>query len=210
MANRIDAIIDLIGEGAFNFCSETDIDLKDGYTLPSEADINAKIISLQELDTAREAYNAVDEFKLMYLDKEDGGTRHSTELKGILGAGYKEPTSGAKGNTGSAGAKGDIGATGPTGATGSAGAKGNKGDTGATGPQGATGSTGPQGSIGATGSAGAKGNTGSAGSNGTNGSDGATGNSHLSGITSMAIDSKTGDLSIVVSGKTYIYAKKLK
>ena len=204
MANRIDAIIDLIGEGAFNFCSETDIDLKDGYTLPSEADINAKIISLQELDTAREAYNAVDEFKLMYLDKEDGGTRHSTELKGILGAGYKEPTSGAKGNTGSTGAKGSTGsagAKGAKGATGSAGAKGDKGDTGPTGPTGAQGATGAKGNTGATG---AKGDTGDSGIGGD------------TNIISMFVDPDSGDLIIEAmspdpkSNGIYRYAKKLK
>lgn len=58
------------------------------------------------------------------------------------------------------------------------------------------------------GAKGDKGNTGSTGSQGPTGPTGATGNSHLSGITSISIDSKTGDMGIVTGGKTYVYSKK--
>ena len=77
---------------------------------------------------------------------------------------------------------------------------------GATGDRGLRGYTGPSGSNGADG---AKGDTGSAGTNGSNGAKGATGpagadgNSHLSNITSIGINSKTGQLEIVIGRSTY-------
>ena len=48
-----------------------------------------------------------------------------------------------------------------------------------------------------------KGDTGSAGAAGATGPAGADGNSHLSNITSIGINSKTGQLEIVIGTSTY-------
>jgi hypothetical protein len=64
----------------------------------------------------------------------------------------------------------------------SAASRGEKGDTGATGPQGSTGVTGAQGSVGV---------------------DGSDGNSHLSNITSIGVNGKSGQLEIVIGRSTY-------
>ena len=67
----------------------------------------------------------------------------------------------------------------------------SKGDTGDRGLRGYTGSTGSQGVQGV------------AGSNGSNGADGVDGNSHLSNITSIGINRKSGQLEIVIGTSTY-------
>jgi len=67
----------------------------------------------------------------------------------------------------------------------------SKGDTGDRGLRGYTGSTGSQGVQGIT------------GSNGSNGADGVDGNSHLSNITSIGINRKSGQLEIVIGTSTY-------
>lgn len=67
----------------------------------------------------------------------------------------------------------------------------SKGDTGDRGLRGYTGSTGSQGIQGV------------AGSNGSNGADGVDGNSHLSNITSIGINRKSGQLEIVIGTSTY-------
>ena len=70
----------------------------------------------------------------------------------------------------------------------------SKGDTGDRGLRGYTGSTGSQG---------VQGVAGSNGSNGSNGADGVDGNSHLSNITSIGINRKSGQLEIVIGTSTY-------
>ena len=70
----------------------------------------------------------------------------------------------------------------------------SKGDTGDRGLRGYTGSTGSQG---------VQGVQGVAGSNGSNGADGVDGNSHLSNITSIGINRKSGQLEIVIGTSTY-------
>ena len=67
----------------------------------------------------------------------------------------------------------------------------SKGDTGDRGLRGYTGSTGSQGVQGIT------------GSNGSNGADGVDGNSHLSNITSIGINRKSGQLEIVIGTSKY-------
>ena len=76
----------------------------------------------------------------------------------------------------------------------------SKGDTGDRGLRGYTGSTGNQGIQGV---AGAKGDTGSAGSNGSTGPAGADGNSHLSNVTSIGINRRSGQLEIVIGKEIY-------
>ena len=70
----------------------------------------------------------------------------------------------------------------------------SKGDTGDRGLRGYTGSTGSQGIQGV---------AGSNGSNGAAGSDGKDGNSHLSNVTSIGINRKSGQLEIVIGTSTY-------
>ncbi len=67
----------------------------------------------------------------------------------------------------------------------------SKGDTGDRGLRGYTGSTGSQGVQGV------------AGSNGSNGADGVDGNSHLSNITSIGINRKSGQLEIQIGKEIY-------
>ena len=76
----------------------------------------------------------------------------------------------------------------------------SKGDTGDRGLRGYTGSTGSQGVQGVAGSNGSNGSNGAAGSDGKNGSDG---NSHLSNITSIGVNEKSGQLEIVIGRSTY-------
>jgi len=76
----------------------------------------------------------------------------------------------------------------------------SKGDTGDRGLRGYTGSTGSQGIQGVAGSNGSNGSNGAAGSDGKNGSDG---NSHLSNITSIGVNEKSGQLEIVIGRSTY-------
>ena len=73
----------------------------------------------------------------------------------------------------------------------------SKGDTGDRGLRGYTGSTGSQGVQGVAGSNGSNGSNGAAGSNGKDG------NSHLSNITSIGINRKSGQLEIVIGTSTY-------
>lgn len=70
----------------------------------------------------------------------------------------------------------------------------SKGDTGDRGLRGYTGSTGSQG---------VQGVAGSNGSNGAAGSNGKDGNSHLSNVTSIGINRKSGQLEIVIGTSTY-------
>ena len=70
----------------------------------------------------------------------------------------------------------------------------SKGDTGDRGLRGYTGSTGSQG---------VQGVAGSNGSNGVAGSNGKDGNSHLSNVTSIGINRKSGQLEIVIGTSTY-------
>ena len=70
----------------------------------------------------------------------------------------------------------------------------SKGDTGDRGLRGYTGSTGSQGIQGV---------AGSNGSNGAAGSNGKDGNSHLSNVTSIGINRKSGQLEIVIGTSTY-------
>ena len=70
----------------------------------------------------------------------------------------------------------------------------SKGDTGDRGLRGYTGSTGSQG---------VQGVAGSNGSNGAAGSNGKDGNSHLSNVTSIGINRKSGQLEIVIGRSTY-------
>ena len=70
----------------------------------------------------------------------------------------------------------------------------SKGDTGDRGLRGYTGSTGSQGIQGV---------AGSNGSNGVAGSNGKDGNSHLSNITSIGVNEKSGQLEIVIGRSTY-------
>jgi len=81
--------------------------------------------------------------------------------------------------------------------------KGDKGDSGSTGPQGPAGSNGKDGSIGATGLQGPQGATGATGSAGSDGKNGSDGNSHLSNITSIGINEKSGQLEIVIGRSIY-------
>ena len=69
--------------------------------------------------------------------------------------------------------------------------------------KGATGDRGLRGYTGSTGSQGIQGVAGSNGSNGSNGADGVDGNSHLSNITSIGINRKSGQLEIVIGTSTY-------
>ena len=73
----------------------------------------------------------------------------------------------------------------------------SKGDTGDRGLRGYTGSTGSQGIQGIAGSNGSNGSNGAAGSNGKDG------NSHLSNVTSIGINRKSGQLEIVIGTSTY-------
>ena len=73
----------------------------------------------------------------------------------------------------------------------------SKGDTGDRGLRGYTGSTGSQGVQGVAGSNGSNGSDGAAGSNGKDG------NSHLSNVTSIGINRKSGQLEIVIGTSTY-------
>ena len=73
----------------------------------------------------------------------------------------------------------------------------SKGDTGDRGLRGYTGSTGSQGVQGVAGSNGSNGSDGAAGSNGKDG------NSHLSNVTSIGINRKSGQLEIVIGPSTY-------
>ena len=73
----------------------------------------------------------------------------------------------------------------------------SKGDTGDRGLRGYTGSTGSQGVQGVAGSNGSNGSDGAAGSNGKDG------NSHLSNVTSIGINGKSGQLEIVIGTSTY-------
>ena len=73
----------------------------------------------------------------------------------------------------------------------------SKGDTGDRGLRGYTGSTGSQGVQGVAGSNGSNGSNGAAGSNGKDG------NSHLSNVTSIGINRKSGQLEIVIGTSTY-------
>ena len=73
----------------------------------------------------------------------------------------------------------------------------SKGDTGDRGLRGYTGSTGSQGVQGVAGSNGSNGSDGAAGSNGKDG------NSHLSNVTSIGINRKSGQLEIVIGRSTY-------
>ena len=73
----------------------------------------------------------------------------------------------------------------------------SKGDTGDRGLRGYTGSTGSQGIQGVAGSNGSNGSDGAAGSNGKDG------NSHLSNVTSIGINRKSGQLEIVIGRSTY-------
>ena len=107
-------------------------------------------------------------------------------IKAAFGKDYTQASS--KGDTG------DRGLRGYTGASGSNGVDGAKGDTGL------AGSNGSQGIQGIQGVAGSNGSNGAAGSNGKNGSDG---NSHLSNITSIGINEKSGQLEIVIGRSTY-------
>ncbi len=94
----------------------------------------------------------------------------------------------------SKGATGDRGLRGYTGTSGSNGIDGVQGDIGLTGSKGAAGTNG---------SNGAKGNTGSTGPAGSDGKNGSDGNSHLSNITSIGINEKSGQLEIVIGRSTY-------
>ena len=73
----------------------------------------------------------------------------------------------------------------------------SKGDTGDRGLRGSTGSTGSQGVQGVAGSNGSNGSNGAAGSNGKDG------NSHLSNITSIGINRRSGQLEIVIGKEIY-------
>lgn len=73
----------------------------------------------------------------------------------------------------------------------------SKGDTGDRGLRGYTGSTGSQGVQGVAGSNGSNGSNGAAGSNGKDG------NSHLSNVTSIGINRKSGQLEIVIGTSKY-------
>ena len=77
---------------------------------------------------------------------------------------------------------------------------GDRGLRGYTGPSGSNGADGAKGDTGSAGTNGAKGDTGAAGATGPAGADG---NSHLSNITSIGINSKTGQLEIVIGTSTY-------
>ena len=65
------------------------------------------------------------------------------------------------------------------------------------------GATGDRGLRGYTGSTGSQGIQGVAGSNGSNGADGVDGNSHLSNITSIGINRRSGQLEIVIGKEIY-------
>ena len=65
------------------------------------------------------------------------------------------------------------------------------------------GATGDRGLRGYTGSTGSQGIQGVAGSNGSNGDDGVDGNSHLSNITSIGINRRSGQLEIVIGKEIY-------
>ena len=69
--------------------------------------------------------------------------------------------------------------------------------------KGATGDRGLRGYTGSTGSQGIQGVAGSNGSNGSNGADGVDGNSHLSNITSIGINRRSGQLEIVIGKEIY-------
>ena len=73
----------------------------------------------------------------------------------------------------------------------------SKGATGDRGLRGYTGSTGSQGVQGVAGSNGSNGSDGAAGSNGKDG------NSHLSNVTRIAFNIKSGQLEIVIGRSTY-------
>ena len=110
-------------------------------------------------------------------------------IKAAFGKDYTQASS--KGDTG------DRGLRGYTGPSGSNGADGAKGDTG---PAGAQGIQGVAGAKGDTGAAGSNGSTGAAGAAGPAGADG---NSHLSNITSIGINPKSGQLEIAIGKETY-------
>ena len=80
---------------------------------------------------------------------------------------------------------------------------GAQGPQGAQGAQGPAGSNGKDGSIGATGLQGPQGATGATGSAGSDGKNGSDGNSHLSNITSIGINEKSGQLEIVIGRSIY-------
>ena len=132
-----------------------------------------------------------------YTQASSKGDTGDRGLRGYTGPSGSNGADGAKGDTGSAGTNGAKGDTGSAGSNGSQGIQGIRGLTGAAGSAGARGATGSAGAQGA------KGDTGSAGAAGATGPAGADGNSHLSNITSIGINSKTGQLEIVIGRSTY-------
>ena len=126
-----------------------------------------------------------------YTQASSKGDTGDRGLRGYTGPSGSNGADGAKGDTGAAGAQGIQGVAGAKGDTGAAGAKGDQGIQGVAGAKGDTGAAGSNGSTGAAGAAGA---TGPAGKDG---------NSHLSNITSIGINGKSGQLEIVIGKSTY-------
>ena len=193
---------------------------KSGNVTVASKDSNGDIVvpakvaaELNAIDGITEVINDSGVFHVnKHLIKEIENMRLDIEelhgfIKDAFGKDYTQASSkgatgdrGLRGYTGTSGSNGTAGAKGDTGSTGSTGSQGPKGNTGTNGSPGAKGNTGSQGIQGVQGDKGATGSTGPAGSDGKNGSDG---NSHLSNITSIGFNEKSGQLEIRIGRETY-------